>query len=206
MGSKQGSLWQSQKMDHNSSYKSPILVIQNLNINFTDANTISMKETSPISPFFPTEKSVPKSGQYVGSFSHHMSIQYNTWCNNQIFSKYVSTKCHPPAYGQILDSEISIESKDVKIGVRMRKIWSFKVGGLKECKVYAIAPKPTQFRTQGCSFEVQSCNSVLENIMGSYCTPNFNPKQLLKHALTLSQLKPQNRPPKPSELKPQNMP
>ena len=56
MGSKQGSLWQSRKMDHNLSYRGPIWVIQKPKINFTDANTIYKKETSQGSPFFLTEK------------------------------------------------------------------------------------------------------------------------------------------------------
>ena len=49
----------------------------------------------------------------------------------------------------------------------MRKIWLFKVGGLKGCRGYAIVPKHTQFCTQDYSFEAH---------MGSYCTPNFDPK------------------------------
>ena len=35
-------------MDHNLSYRGPILVIQKLNIKFIDAATISMEDNSPI--------------------------------------------------------------------------------------------------------------------------------------------------------------
>ena len=43
---------QYRKIDHNSSYRGPIWVIQKPKIKFTGATRISMKETSPISPFF----------------------------------------------------------------------------------------------------------------------------------------------------------
>ena len=75
MGSKQGSLWQSRKMDHNSSYRGQIWVIQKPNINFTDANTISTKETSPISPFFLTENQSQNLDNMWGHF--HITYQYN---------------------------------------------------------------------------------------------------------------------------------
>ena len=38
-------------MDHNLSYRGPILVIQKPKINLSNKATISMKDTSPISPF-----------------------------------------------------------------------------------------------------------------------------------------------------------
>ena len=60
-------MWQSRKMDHNLSYRGPIWEIQNTNIKFSDATTISIKDTSPISLFSMTEKSVLKSRQYEGS-------------------------------------------------------------------------------------------------------------------------------------------
>ena len=41
-------------MDHKLSYRGQIWVIQKPNIKFSDAATISMKGTSPISIFFPT--------------------------------------------------------------------------------------------------------------------------------------------------------
>ena len=52
-------------------------MIQKPNIKFTDVDTISMKDTSPISPFSGQKISSKsrQSGQYVGSFSHHMSLQ-----------------------------------------------------------------------------------------------------------------------------------
>ena len=52
---KQGSLWQSFKMDHKLSYNGLIWVIQKPNIKFSDAATISMEDTSPVSLFFLTE-------------------------------------------------------------------------------------------------------------------------------------------------------
>ena len=42
-------------MDHNLSYRVLIWVIQNPNIKFPDRATISLKDTSPNSHFFPTE-------------------------------------------------------------------------------------------------------------------------------------------------------
>ena len=42
-------------MDHNLSYRGPIWVIQNPNINFSDAVTNFMKDTSLISLFSMTE-------------------------------------------------------------------------------------------------------------------------------------------------------
>ena len=101
MGSKQGSLWQSRKMDHNSSYRGPIWVIQNPNVKFTDAATISMKDTSPISPFFPIENQSQNLDSMWGHF--HITCQYkNTRFNNQIFSKDVSTKCETPRKSNFL--------------------------------------------------------------------------------------------------------
>ena len=52
---KQGSLWQSQKTNHNLGYRGPIWVIQNPNINFTTLSTIVMQDTSPNYLFFSTE-------------------------------------------------------------------------------------------------------------------------------------------------------
>ena len=60
-------MWQFRKTDHNLSYRGPIWVIQKPNIKFSKSTTISMKETSPISPFFSDQRSIPKSGKYVGS-------------------------------------------------------------------------------------------------------------------------------------------
>ena len=47
-------------MDHNLSYRGPILVIQKPNIKFSDKATSSLKDASPNSYFFPSQKSVPK--------------------------------------------------------------------------------------------------------------------------------------------------
>ena len=44
---------------------------------------------------------------------------------------------------------ISIESKNTQNGVRTKELWPSEVGGLKVCKGYAIAWKPTQLRTRG---------------------------------------------------------
>ena len=55
IGSKQGSLWKSQKMDCNSSYRDPIYIMQKPNIKFLYTSTISVKGASPISPFFTIE-------------------------------------------------------------------------------------------------------------------------------------------------------
>ena len=62
-------------MDHNLSYKGPILVIQKPNINFTDVDTISMKETSPISLFFQTKNQSQNLDSMWGHF--HITCQYN---------------------------------------------------------------------------------------------------------------------------------
>ena len=51
-------MWQSRKMDHNLSYRGPILVIPKPNIKFLDATTIYMRGTSPISLFFLTENNL----------------------------------------------------------------------------------------------------------------------------------------------------
>ena len=52
-------------------------MIQKPNIKFTDVDTISMKDTSPISPFSGQKISSKsrQSGQYVGSF--HITCHYN---------------------------------------------------------------------------------------------------------------------------------
>ena len=42
-------------MDHNLSYRGPILVIQKPNIKFSDMDTISLKDDSQNSYFFPIE-------------------------------------------------------------------------------------------------------------------------------------------------------
>ena len=135
MRTKQGSLWQSLKMDHNLSYRGPIWVIQKPNINFTDAATIFMKYTSPISPFFLIENQYQNLDSMWGHF--HITCQYkNTWCNNQIFITYVSKKI--PSTSIWSDSrlkDLSIESKNVRIRVQTRKLWSLKVGCLKGCRV-----------------------------------------------------------------------
>ena len=55
IGSKQGSMWQSQQMDHNLSYRGPIWVIQKHNIKFTIAAKIYINDTSENSIFFPIE-------------------------------------------------------------------------------------------------------------------------------------------------------
>ena len=47
-------------MDHNLSYRGPILVIQKPNIKFQDRAAISLKDISPNSHFFLNRKSVPK--------------------------------------------------------------------------------------------------------------------------------------------------
>ena len=75
MESKQGSLWQSRKMDHNLSYRDPILVIKKSNIKFTNASTMSMNNTSPISPFFLIENQSQNLDSMWGHF--HITYQYN---------------------------------------------------------------------------------------------------------------------------------
>ena len=73
--------------------------------------------------------------------------------------------------------ELSIEFKNVRIGVWTRKIWLYEVGSLEVCRgAMQLSLNPHNCVPEGCNFEAQSCNSVPENIRGSYCTPNFNPK------------------------------
>ena len=50
---KTGQLVAVPKIDHNLSYRGPILVIQKPNIKFSNSATISTKDTSPISLFCP---------------------------------------------------------------------------------------------------------------------------------------------------------
>ena len=91
-------------MYHSLSYRGSIWVIQKPKIQFSDTTTISMEDTSPISPFFPTENQFQNLDSMWGHF--HITCQYkNTWCNNQTFNKDVSTKFHPPENGQIQDSK-----------------------------------------------------------------------------------------------------
>ena len=144
-------------MDHNSSYRGPIWVIKKPNINFIDASTISMKKTSSIS----IRKISPKIWIVCGVIftSHVNTIEHLVKQSNfqYIFQHQIpSTRI----WSNSRLKDLSIESKNVRIGVRTKKIWSFKVGGLNGCRGYAITPKPMQFRTQGCSFEAQPRNSM----------------------------------------------
>ena len=67
--------------------------------------------------------------------------------------------------------------------------------GLHNCaKTYAIAYSRAAILKLNHAIAWLPHNSVPENIMGSYCTPNFDLKQLLNHALTPSQVEPQNHP------------
>ena len=79
-------------------------MIQKPNIKFTDADTISMKDTSPIFPFFKIENQYQNLDSMWGHF-HITCQQKKTWCNNQIFSNYVNTKFHILVDGRILDSK-----------------------------------------------------------------------------------------------------
>ena len=64
--------------------------------------------------------------------------------------------------------DLSIESKNVRIGVRTREIWSCKVGGLKMCmssRGHVMAPLPHYNVRAPCNCAKLAHNSVPESIM-----------------------------------------
>ena len=85
-------------------------MIQKPNINFTDAATISMKESSPIFQFFQTENQSQLRAECRVFFTPHV----NTWYNNQIFCNDVRKKWKLQEHGQFyILKDLSIESKNV---------------------------------------------------------------------------------------------
>ena len=72
---------------------------------------------------------------------------------------------------------ISIESKNTQNGVRTKKLWSSEVGGLTLCRGYAIAWKPTQLRTRGCTQprnSVASTHRLARELLGNSGTRQFS--------------------------------
>ena len=65
--------------------------------------------------------------------------------------------------------EIFIESKNARIGVRMRKIWSSEVGVHREPH-YCIDPRNSV---------PEGCRSILETLINANFQPKFAPKAAL---------------------------
>ena len=81
---------------------------------------------------------------------------------------------------------LSIESKNTQNGVWTKNLWSSEVGGLILCRGYAIAWKPTQLRTRGCTQPRNSVDSThrrARELLSSSGTCQFSTLNHLETAL-----------------------